>query len=105
MFEKFGLTSKVLCYVKIEGTNLANMTTTLKFIIPCEASSLLVPFDGACFGHAMSKATQYATIDDKISKDLAPINVKLAQLSFQSCITWPKKLGMLTIYNLSLQAL
>jgi hypothetical protein len=102
MFKKFGLTFKVLCYVKNEGTNLANMTTTLKFIIPCEPSSLLVPFDGAWFGHPMSKAAQYATNDDKNSKDLAPINVKFAQLSFQSCITWPKKLGMWTIYNLSL---
>jgi hypothetical protein len=35
MFEKFGLISKVLCYVKDEGTNLANMTTTLKSIISC----------------------------------------------------------------------
>jgi len=87
MFEKFGVTSKVLCYVKNKGTNLANMTTTLKSIFSCEAFNVLVLFDGACFGRAMSKATQYATNDDKISKDLAPINVKSAQASFQSYIT------------------
>jgi hypothetical protein len=87
MPEKFGLISKVLCYVKDKGTNLANMTTTLKSIISCEALSLLVPFDGACFGHVMNKATQYATNDDKIFKDLVPINVRFAQTSFQSCIT------------------
>jgi hypothetical protein len=87
MLKKFGLTSKVLCYVKDKGTNLANMTTTLKFIFSCEALNLLVLFDGACFGHAMSKATQYATNDNKIFKDLAPINVKFAQASFQSYIT------------------
>jgi hypothetical protein len=52
------------------------MTTTLKLVISCEALSLPIPFDGACFGHAMSKATQYATNDDKISKDLTLINVK-----------------------------
>jgi hypothetical protein len=97
MFEKFGLTSKVLCYVENEGINLANMTTTPKVIISYETLSLLVPFDGACFGHVMSKVAQYATNDDKISKDLSPINVKFAQVSFQSCITRPKKLGMLTI--------
>jgi hypothetical protein len=55
MLEKFGLTSKVLCYVKDEGINLASMTIALKSIISCEALNLLVPFDGACFGHAMSK--------------------------------------------------
>jgi len=78
MLEKFGLISKVLCYVKDKGTNLISMITTLKYVISCEALSLLVPFDGACFGHVMSKATQYTTNDDKISKDLVPINVKFA---------------------------
>jgi hypothetical protein len=62
--------------VEDEGINLVNMTTTLKLVISCEALSLPIPFDGACFGHAMSKATQYATNDDKISKDLTLINVK-----------------------------
>jgi hypothetical protein len=33
MLEKFGLTSKVLWYVKDEGTNLASMTKILKFIV------------------------------------------------------------------------
>jgi hypothetical protein len=70
MLEKFGPISKVLCYVKNEGTNLASMITTLTYVISCEALSLLVPFDGACFGHVMSKTTQYTTNDDKISKDL-----------------------------------
>jgi hypothetical protein len=81
------------------------MTTILKSIISCETLNLFVPFDGACFGHVMSKAAQYVTNDDKISKDLVPINVKSTQVSSQSCITWPKKLGILTIWNLSMQAL
>jgi hypothetical protein len=55
--EKFGLTSKILCYFKGEGTNLGTMTTTQKSIISCEALNLLAPLDGACFGHAMNKTT------------------------------------------------
>jgi hypothetical protein len=39
----------------------------------------------------MSEVDQYATNDDNISKDLTSINVKFAQTSLQSCITWPKK--------------
>jgi hypothetical protein len=78
MLEKFGLPSKVLCYVKDEGINLASMTTALKSIISCEALDLLVPFDGECFGHGISKATQYATNDENISKDLVLISVKFA---------------------------
>jgi hypothetical protein len=76
MLKMFALISKILCYVEDEGINLVNMTTTLKLVISCEALSLPIPFDGACFGHAMNKATQYATNDDKISKDLTLINVK-----------------------------
>jgi hypothetical protein len=103
--EKFGLTFKILCYVKGEGTNLGTMTTTLKSIISCEAFNLLAPLDGACFGHAMSKIIQYAINDDKVSKDLGPINVKSMQTSLQPCITWPKKFGMLMILNLGIVVL
>ncbi len=59
MLEKFGLTSKILCYVKNEATNLGIMTIILKSVISCEAFNLLAPFDGACFVHAMNKRTQY----------------------------------------------
>jgi len=90
MFKNFGLIFQILCYVKNEGINLANMTSTLTSIISCEALSLHNPFDGACFQHAMNKATQDVTNDDKISKDKMLINVKFAQMSLQSYITWPK---------------
>jgi hypothetical protein len=84
---------------------LASITKILKFIVWSEALNFLVPFDGACFGHVMNKAIQFVTNDDKRSKHLAPISVKSTQMSLQSCIAWPQKLGMLTIWNLSMQAL
>jgi hypothetical protein len=73
------------------------MTTTLKLMISCEPLNLLQPFDGACFGHAMNKIAQYATNDNKISKDLALISVKSTQSSFQSCIIWPKYVDNLNL--------
>ncbi len=57
--------------------------------------------DDACFDHAMNKVAQYATNDNKVSIDLKLINTKYAQPSFQFCITWPKKIGLLKIENLS----
>jgi hypothetical protein len=48
----------------------------------------------------MNKTTQYDTNDDKISMDLKPINVKSSQTSFQSYITWLKKLSLLKFKNL-----
>lgn len=51
----------------------------------------------------MSKVAQYATIDDKVFKDLGVINIKFTQSLFQAYITWPKKFGMLIILVLALQ--
>jgi hypothetical protein len=102
LLEKFGLTSKVLCYVKDEGTNLETMTITLKSTISCEVLNLLTPFVGACFGHATSKVVKYATIDDKVSKDLGVVNIKYVQSLLQACITLPKKFRTLIILILAL---
>jgi hypothetical protein len=90
ILENFGFTSKVLCYVKNKVINLARLTIALKSVISCEALNLFQPFDGTCFGHAMNKVVQYATNDDKMSKDLALISVKFAQTSLYLCTTWPK---------------
>jgi hypothetical protein len=90
MLEKFGFTFKVLCYVKDEGTNLVSMTLALMLMISYEALNLLQPFDGTGFGHVVSKVVEYATDDDRISKNLALMSVKFAQTSLLSCITWQK---------------
>jgi hypothetical protein len=104
MFKKFSLISKILCYVEDKGIYLANMTITLKLVISCEALSLPIPFDGACFGHAISKATQYGTNDDKISKDLTLINLKLVNnLPILHHMTKKKKGCMLTILIFAMQ--
>ena len=93
LLEKFGLTKKVICYVKDEGTNLSTMTEALKSVVGCDELGLAAPFEGSCFGHAMSKACQYATADDKVCDNLTPISVKATQSTIQACITWPKKSG------------
>ncbi len=87
LLEKLGLTSKVLCYVKNKGTNLETMTIALKSTISCEALNLPIRFVGTCFGHALSKTSQYSTKNDKVSKDLGIINIRFAQLLLQAYIT------------------
>lgn len=91
MLKSCAFTSKILCYIKDEGTNLGNMTSVLKSMISCETFGSNTSFDGVCFGHAMNKVGQYAMNDDKVSKDLMLVSVKFAQTSFQSYITWPKE--------------
>jgi hypothetical protein len=58
LLERFKLTSKILCFVTNEGTNLGTMIAILRFVVICEALKLDVLFDGFCFGHAMNKATK-----------------------------------------------
>jgi hypothetical protein len=99
ILEKFGFTFKVLCYVKDEGTNLVTMIVTFMPMNSYEALNLLQPFDGTGFGHVMNKVAQYATNDDRFYKNLALMSVKFVQTSLPSCIIWPKKLDMLTIFN------
>jgi hypothetical protein len=48
-------------------------------------------FQGMFFGHAFSKACQYATTNEKLCKDLQYVSIKIAQRYLQNCITWPKR--------------
>jgi hypothetical protein len=79
--------------MKDEGTNLFIMTNAFKQSVSFEKLVILAPFEGVCFGHALSKACQYATSNEKVSLGLQLANTKFAQPSIQACITWPKKSG------------
>ena len=92
LLDKYNLRNQILCYVKDEGSNLVTMTNALKSVISCEALQVVVPFEGTCFGHAMSKACQYATTDDKVARGMKAVSIKYAQVAVQKCITWPKEL-------------
>jgi hypothetical protein len=46
------------------------MTTILKSIVSCDMLGLEEIFQGTCFGHAFSKACQYATTEEIVCKDL-----------------------------------
>ncbi len=55
---------------------------------------LPTPFVGTCWGHAMSKVTQYATNDNKVCGGLVrEASLKLSQSKLQTTIMWTKKLG------------
>jgi hypothetical protein len=61
-------------YVKNKGSNLDTLINALKSIVLCSPLQLLIPFVRSCFGHAMSKATQYATSDAKICQSFSNSN-------------------------------
>jgi hypothetical protein len=46
------------------------LTVALKSIVSCDVLGLEENFQGTCFGHAFSKACQYATTNEKVCKDL-----------------------------------
>jgi hypothetical protein len=93
----YKLKQKIVAYVKDEGFNLNIMTTTLKSIVSCDVFSLenimittlksVVSCDvfslekkiqGACFGHAFSKACQYVIAYEKVRKGLRYVSTKVA---------------------------
>jgi hypothetical protein len=87
----FNLTSKVIMYVKDEGTNLNSFTIALTFVVSCEPLQLFQQFVGFCIGHVMSKACQYATNEVKVGVNMKKINLKDVQVVLQKTITWTKK--------------
>jgi hypothetical protein len=66
LLNSFALLDKVITYVKDERYNLNTLTFALTFVVSYFAFQLTCPFVGSCFGHAMSKATQYVTKDNEV---------------------------------------
>jgi hypothetical protein len=64
--------------VKDEGSNFNTLTNALKSVVKCETLGLEKSFQGICFGHVFSKACEYATIDDKVCKNLKYVSIKFA---------------------------
>ncbi len=79
----------IIVYMKDEGVNLNMMTLTIKFVMNCEFVGLEERFQGTCFGHAFSKASQYETIKEKVFKNFKYVSIKFAEFDLQKCITWP----------------
>jgi hypothetical protein len=50
-------------------------------------------FLGSCFGHARSKACQYAFNDSKVCVGFLEVSLKNVQTSLQKTITWTKIFG------------
>jgi hypothetical protein len=76
LLNSFGLFNKVITYVKDEGSNLATLTFVLAFVVFCFRLQLPCPFVGFCFGHAMTKATQYAIDHVKMYFGFIEVNLK-----------------------------
>jgi hypothetical protein len=55
LLDSYGLSKKIIPYIKDEGTNLNSMTTDLKFVVNCEVFGLEESFNGTCFGHPFFK--------------------------------------------------
>jgi hypothetical protein len=87
LLDKFSLTQKILAYVKDEGYNLHTCANVLNFVVLCVSLAMMEPFDGSCFGHALSKVCQYATINEKVAHGLSYAFINIAYVDIQKCIT------------------
>ena len=93
LLDEFQLTKKIIAWVKDEGSNLTTLERALQLTVSCDVLDIKQPYAGACFGHVMSKACQYATDDDKVCREMTELSLRSAQTALQSCITWTKKSG------------
>ncbi len=81
MLDSFGLFDKVITYVKDKGCNLNTLTNALTSVVSCSPLQLACPCVGSCFGHAMSKATQYVIDDIKVCAGFSEVSLKGVQAS------------------------
>jgi hypothetical protein len=54
------------------------MIIVLKYVVECNVLGLHEIFQGSCFGHVFSKASQYATTNKKTCKNLKFVLIKFA---------------------------
>jgi hypothetical protein len=70
LLNKYSLRKKIITYVNDEGSNFNVMINALKFVVNCEYLGIKKSFQGACFGHAFSKACQYGITEEKVHRNL-----------------------------------
>jgi hypothetical protein len=87
--DKFSLTHKILAFVEDEKSNLQVCENALISIVSCNNLDLLEPFDGTCFGHALSIVCKYVIANEKVPIGLPFVFIKAIQSSIQNYITWP----------------
>ncbi len=73
--------------------NLSTLTLALTSVVIGFPLQLISPFLGSCFGHAMSKACQYAYDDSKVCAVFLEVSLKNVQTSLQNTIIGQKNLG------------
>jgi hypothetical protein len=54
----------------------------LSLLFCCETLGLEESFQGYCFGHAFSKACQYAIIEDKVCKNVKEMFITFILIKF-----------------------
>jgi len=64
---------------KNKGFNLNIKIIVLKSVVSCDILGLEESYQGTCFGHAFSKAYQYAMIDEFFCKNFTYVYIKNAQ--------------------------
>jgi len=78
LLAQYQLTKKIVAIVKNKGSNLNILELAFLQVVNYGPWQLTSPYVGACFGHAMSKTCQYATLDDKIYVRVTQVSLKNA---------------------------
>ncbi len=86
---------KIVVYVKDEGSNFHTMIVALKLVINYVVLGLVESFLGTYFGHAFSKACQYAT-NEKVYKGFKYVSIKTIEGDLWTMLTLFKNLTNFT---------
>jgi hypothetical protein len=89
LFIEYQFISKIIAYVRNEGTNLNTFAFTFTCFVSYALLQLVAPFSG----HVMSKACQYAINDTKIGVGMKETNNRCPKWLGKNHYISTKKLG------------
>jgi hypothetical protein len=86
LLDKFYLNLFFFAYVRDKKCNLQTCANAFIFVVLCDYLALLKTFDGSCLRHALLKACQYATTNEKVAISFSFALIKVTQSISQKCI-------------------
>ncbi len=72
----YNLLDKLIVYVKDKCGNLSTLAQALTFVVNYGPLTLVVPWWGSCFGHALNKTCKYVYNDTHVCVGFWEVDLK-----------------------------
>jgi len=93
LLNKCFFTQEILAYVKDEGFNFQTCASGLNSLVSCASLVVMEPFNGSCFGHALSKGLPLCLYGQEGCHRLSYTSIQKPKLTSRNALRSQKSLG------------